>query len=276
MLNSTRTLDNTGESTLPPSQEQDPSRSPLDYSLTGKTALVTGAAGIMGKAVVKALAELDLTVILVDLSKPRLEELAAQYGKMAHPLVLDISSPREVESGILKLEREVGSVDILVNCAGILSKNKSQTTEAEEWQRVVDINLNGMFYLCKAVIPGMKKKGWGRIVNVSSLAAKSGGITAGTAYSASKGGVNALTFSLAAETAPFGITVNGIAPAYVKTPMITEQLTEEERQGVLKKIPVGRFCEPEEFAHVVLFLISPLAGFITGEIIDLNGGLWFD
>jgi 3-oxoacyl-[acyl-carrier protein] reductase len=108
------------------------------------------------------------------------------------------------------------------------------------------------------------------------LAAKTGGITAGTAYSTSKGALIALTFSFAAETASYGITVNGIAPAYIKTPMVTEQLTEEQRQGLLKKIPVGRFCEPEECAYVVKFLVSPLAGFITGEIIDQNGGLMFD
>jgi len=121
----------------------------------------------------------------------------------------------------------------------------------------------------------MKARRWGRIVNVSSLAAQTGGITAGTAYAASKGGVLSLTFSLAAETAPFGITVNAVAPAYVKTPMIMEQLSEAERQAVLSKIPVGRFCEPEEFAHVVRFLVSPLAGFITGEVVNLNGGLYF-
>ena len=122
----------------------------------------------------------------------------------------------------------------------------------------------------------MKKRGWGRIINTSSVAAKSGGITAGTAYSTSKGAVIALTFSLALELASYGITVNGIAPAYVKTPMVTEQLTEKQRQELLKKIPVGRFCEAEEFAHVVTFLADDKAGFITGEIIDQNGGLHFD
>ena len=122
----------------------------------------------------------------------------------------------------------------------------------------------------------MKERKWGRIINVCSFAAKSGGITAGTAYSVSKSAMIGLTFSLAAETTATGITVNGIAPAYVKTPMVTEQLSEEERQAVIAKIPVGRYCEPEEFAHVVRFLASPLSGFITGEIIDQNGGLQFD
>jgi 3-oxoacyl-[acyl-carrier protein] reductase len=122
----------------------------------------------------------------------------------------------------------------------------------------------------------MKGRRWGRIVNTCSLAAKTGGLTAGTAYVASKGALTSLTFSLARELAPHGVTVNGISPAYVNTPMVTEGLTEAQRQALLAQIPVGRFCEPEEFAHVVRFLVSPLAGFITGEIIDLNGGLVMD
>jgi 3-oxoacyl-[acyl-carrier protein] reductase len=111
---------------------------------------------------------------------------------------------------------------------------------------------------------------------MSSLAAKTGGITAGTAYSTSKGAVISFTFSLAAELARFGVTVNGIAPAYVRTPMVTEQLSEAQRAEVIAKIPVGRFCEPEEIAHVVVFLVDDKAGFITGEVIDQNGGLHFD
>ncbi len=247
-----------------------------EIDLKEKTALVTGAAGTMGRAAAEALHGLGMTVILADIAEKPIAETAETLGDRAVPEVLDIGDPAAVESAAGRLTETYGSVDVLVNNAGILSNNKSQTTPPEEWRRVVEINLGGMFYMSRALIPGMKEKGWGRIVNVSSLAAKTGGITAGTAYSASKGGVISLTFSLAAETAPYGITVNAVAPAYVKTPMITEQLSEEERRQVLRKIPVGRFCEPEEFAHVVLFLISPLSGFITGEVIDLNGGLHFD
>jgi 3-oxoacyl-[acyl-carrier protein] reductase len=122
----------------------------------------------------------------------------------------------------------------------------------------------------------MKSDRWGRIINVCSMAMKTGGITAGTAYTSSKGALASLTFSLARETASHGVTVNGIAPAYIKTPMVTEQLTEEQRRALLDQIPVGRFCEAEEVAHVVRFLVSPLSGFITGEIIDINGGLHMD
>ena len=248
----------------------------MSSSTSGKVALISGAAGVMGRAVVEAMLEDGIRVIMVDLAQQRLQEMAERYGKAAIPLVLDITDPQTVSSRVARLEQETGGVDILVNNAGILSNNKSETTEPEEWRRVLQVNLDGMFYLCRAVIPQMKRKRWGRIVNVSSLAAKTGGITAGTAYSVSKGGVTSLTFSLAAETAAFGITVNAIAPAYVRTPMITEQLTEEQRRGLLAKIPVGRFCEPEEFAHAVRFLVSPLSGFITGELLDMNGGLLFD
>jgi len=248
----------------------------MPNSIEGKTALVTGAAGVMGLAVARALLAEGASVILVDLNEGRLRALGRELGPRAVPAVFDVTDPAAIQRELSRLETAGSTVDILVNNAGILSNNKSQATTTEEWRRVVEINLGGMFYLSRAVIPGMKARRWGRIVNVSSLAAQTGGLTAGTAYAASKGGVISLTRSLAAETAAFGITANAIAPAYVKTPMITEQLTEEQRQGILSKIPVGRFCEPEEFAHVVLFLASPLAGFITGDLINLNGGLYFN
>ena len=187
-------------------------------------------------------------------------------------IVCDITDPEAVRQAI----REIGRVDILVNNAGILSNNKSEATSPEEWHKVLAANLDGAFYLAREVIPGMKARGWGRIVNTCSLAAKTGGLTAGTAYATSKGALTSLTFSLARELASYGVTVNGISPAYVRTPMVTEQLTEAQRQSVLAQIPVGRFCEPEEFAHVVHFLVAPLSGFITGEIVDLNGGVIMD
>lgn len=219
---------------------------------------MTGAAGTMGRAVVSFLREDGLNVVGLDLK-----------GDCVH---CDISDPDSVQEAI----KQVGEVDVLVNNAGILSNNKSEATTPEEWRKVLAANLDGAFYLSRAVIPGMKKRRWGRIVNTCSLAAKTGGLTAGTAYAASKGALTSLTFSLARELAPYGVTVNGISPAYVKTPMVTEQLTEAQRQALIAQIPVGRFCEPEEFAHVVRFLVSPLAGFITGEIVDLNGGLVMD
>jgi 3-oxoacyl-[acyl-carrier protein] reductase len=234
----------------------------LKPELKGKAAVVTGAAGTMGRAVVEVLLEEGLNVFALDLQK----------SGLGNSRICDITDPAAVKAAIAS----IGAVDILVNNAGILSNNKSEATSPEEWHKVLAANLDGAFYLAREVIPGMKARRWGRIVNTCSLAAKSGGLTAGTAYSTSKGALTSLTFSLARELAPFGVTVNGISPAYVRTPMVTEQLTEAQRQALLAQIPVGRFCEPEEFAHVVRFLVSPLSGFITGEIIDLNGGLHMD
>jgi 3-oxoacyl-[acyl-carrier protein] reductase len=248
----------------------------MTVSLQGRVALVTGAAGTMGLATVRALLADGLRVAMVDVSGDRLAQAARDLGQGALASPCDVSDPASVEAAFSKIERALGPVDVLVNNAGILSNAKAADTSPEEWRRVLAVNLDGAFYLSRAALPGMKARGWGRIVNVCSLAMKSGGLTAGTAYTTSKGALQALTFSLARESAKFGVTVNGVAPAYVKTPMVTEQLTEAQRQALIAQIPVGRFCEPEEFAHCVRFLVSPMSGFITGEILDLNGGLVFD
>jgi 3-oxoacyl-[acyl-carrier protein] reductase len=244
--------------------------------LDGKVALVTGAAGTMGLATVKFLLEDGCRVAMVDVNAAANEARAGELGGAASPFAFDIADPAAVRAGHARIVAALGPVDILVNNAGVLSNNKVEATADDEWRRVLAANLDGAFYLARAVVPDMKRRRWGRIINTCSLAAKTGGLTAGTAYSTSKGALTTLTFSLARELAGFGVTVNGISPAYVKTPMVTEQLTEAQRQALLAQVPVGRFCEPEEFAHVVRFLAHPLAGFITGEIVDVNGGLHMD
>jgi 3-oxoacyl-[acyl-carrier protein] reductase len=244
--------------------------------LEGKVALVTGAAGTMGLAAVKFLLEDGCRVAMVDVNAAANEARAAEMDGVAVPVSFDIGDPAAVRAGHARIVAALGPVDVLVNNAGILSNNKVEATTDDEWRRVLAANLDGAFYLARAAVPEMKRRRWGRIINTCSLAAKTGGLTAGTAYSTSKGALTTLTFSLARELAGFGVTVNGISPAYVKTPMVTEQLTEAQREALLAQVPVGRFCEPEEFAHVVRFLAHPLAGFITGEIVDANGGLHMD
>jgi 3-oxoacyl-[acyl-carrier protein] reductase len=245
-------------------------------SLDDKLSLVTGAAGVVGRAVTEALAADGLRVLMVDLDAGRLSEVAREIGERAIPLALDVSDPAAVAETADQVVRSHGPVEVLVNNAGLLSNNKSAETTPEEWRRLMAVNLDGAFYMSRAFLPAMREGGWGRIVNVCSLAMKTGGLTAGTAYTASKGGLAALTLSLAREAAADGVTVNGVAPAYVRTPMVTEQLSEDQRRLLLAQIPVGRFCEAEEVAHLVRFLVAPLSGFITGEIVDINGGLHLD
>ena len=243
-------------------------------SLKGKVCLVTGAAGVVGEAISRRFAAMGCRLVLVDVQARRLAELAGEIGGTA--LSMDISDEAAIAEGLASLDTELRQIDILVNNAGILSNNKAAATLVQEWHQVLAVNLDGAFYLARACLPGMRAKGWGRIVNICSLAMKTGGLTAGTAYTTSKAALGGLTFSLARETARDGVTVNGIAPAYVLTPMVTEQLTQDQRDQLLAAIPVGRFCEASEVAHVAAFLASPESGFITGEIIDINGGLHFD
>jgi 3-oxoacyl-[acyl-carrier protein] reductase len=245
-------------------------------SLMDKVAVVTGAGGTMGRAVVETLLAQGCRVAMVDVKREALDSQHARFGERVMPLVCDIRAPADVQRAHEAVWAAWGPVSILVNNAGVLSNHKLEATTVPEWRQVLAVNLDGAMFWSQCVVPGMKAAGWGRIVNVGSLASKTGGITAGTAYSVSKGALAALTFTLARELASHGVTANAIAPAYVNTPMVTEQLSEAQRQALLKQVPVGRFCEPEEFAHVVSFLVSPMSGFITGEVIDLNGGLHMD
>lgn len=249
---------------------------PLNDDLEGRVALVTGACGGIGRAICERLATDGIRLVLVDIDTDSAVDLASALDVDTCIVTLDVSDPDAVTREYERVCEEFSPADILVNCAGILSNNKLMATKPEEWRRVMAVNLDSAFYWSQAVMPSMKGNGFGRIINIASFAWKAGGLTAGTAYTASKGGMVSLTFSIALEFASMGITVNGIAPCYVMTPMVSEQLTQEQRDATLDLLPVKRFCRPEEVAHAVRFLASPLSGFITGEIIDMNGGLQFD
>jgi 3-oxoacyl-[acyl-carrier protein] reductase len=247
-----------------------------DHGKKSRLALVTGAGGALGSAIARALVAEGHRVVLADYDGSALAAISEELGSQAFSIEFDVSKEQEVKRACETIRSKWGVVDVLVNNAGVLSNNKLADTSLEEWHRILAVNLDGAYLLCRECVPAMREQRWGRVVNMGSLAAKTGGISAGTAYSTSKGALGALTFSLAREFAPYGITVNAIAPAYVRTKMVTEQLTESQRQQLLTAIPVGRFCEPEEVASAVVFLSSSLSGFITGEILDMNGGLHLD
>jgi 3-oxoacyl-[acyl-carrier protein] reductase len=244
--------------------------------LAGKTAVVTGAAGTLGLATVRALLEDGAQVALVDIDAMRLDSLIRFLRGTVVAIPADVSDSAAVREAHKKIENLMGAVDILVNGAAVSSAEKVESTQDAEWRRVLAVNLDGAFHWSRAVLPAMKRRGWGRIVNVVSIAAKTGDPGAGISFATSKGALASLTFALAREGAAQGVTVNAVAPAFVKAAAVTEELNEAQRRQILSQIPVGRFCEPEEFAHAVRFLASPLAGFITGEILDVNGGLHMD
>lgn len=244
--------------------------------LSGKVAVVTGAGGAIGAAIVAMLVRQGADVAALDIDAKAIAGVAKFSGGTVIPVQVDLGDAERITEAVATIHEQLGAPAILVNNAGILSNNKIAATDLSEWRRVQAVNVEAALLLTAATLPSMRAARWGRIVNMASFAAKSGGLTAGTAYSVSKAAMIGLTFATARETAGDGITVNAIAPAYVMSPMVSEQLTQEQRAAQLAQIPVGRFCEPEEVAHAVEFLCSQLAGFITGEVIDMNGGLHFD
>lgn len=256
---------------MKPEQKRDPMP-----KIEDRLAVVTGAAGTMGQAITRQLVADGHRVAAVDIATQAVAELAETTPGRVVPVTLDLADPDAIDREWAVLTGAHGPVHILVNNAGILSKHKAEQTSPEEWHRVLAVNLSGPFFLSRLALKDMRAAGWGRIVNICSLSMKTGGLTAGTAYTVSKGGLGTLTFSLAREAAAQGITVNGIAPGYVLTPMVTEQLSDEERRAQLSNIPVGQFCTAEEVAHCVSYLASVNAGHITGEIIDMNGGMLMD
>jgi 3-oxoacyl-[acyl-carrier protein] reductase len=258
------------------SEQQSDWKYSMAPALSGKTALVTGAAGAIGSAICRRLADEGARLVIADLATSPMEPLAETLGADCRVWRVDLRETADTMIAARDLADEVQGIDILVNNAGVLSNNKLAQTDLDEWRSVNAVNLDAAFALTKCFLPHMRQEHWGRIINMSSYAAKSGGLTAGTAYSVSKAAMIGLTFSTAREVASEGVTVNAIAPAYVVSPMTSELLTAEQRQHQLAALPVGRFCTPEEVAHTVAFLASPLAGFITGEVIDMNGGLQFD
>lgn len=244
--------------------------------LEGRLALVTGAAGSIGSAIVNELCDAGAKVVALDLDFSNFKGFSECAEANTERYKLDLSDLDGVYAFCEEYLKANRGIDILINNAGILTNNKLQDTTIEELHHVSKINMDSAFIITQKFIPHMQKNGWGRVINVSSFAWKAGGKTAGTSYCVSKAAMIGFTFTVAREVAQCGVTVNAIAPAYVMSPMVSAQLSEEQRHQQLLEIPVGRFCTADEVAHTIMFLASPRAGFITGEVVDMNGGMQFD
>ncbi|MCC6864315.1 MAG: 3-oxoacyl-[acyl-carrier-protein] reductase [Rhodobacteraceae bacterium] len=241
------------------------------FDLTGKTALVTGASGGIGAEIARVLHAAGATVGLSGTRVDLLEALAAELGLRAHVLVCNLSVLEEVESLVKRATEVMGSVDVLVNNAGITRDGLLMRMSDEDWQLVIDVNLTSTFRLCRDAIRGMMKARWGRIVNISSVVGTTGN-GGQVNYAASKAGMVGLSKSLAAEVASRSITVNCVAPGFITTAM-TDKLNEQQKAGILAAVPAGRMGEPAEIAAAVLYLASPEAGYVTGATLHVNGGM---
>ncbi len=244
--------------------------------LSGKTALVTGSTRGIGKATALKLAEAGATVIVTGRNEDRAREIAkdikTRTGSDTFAVELDLGSRESIEKAMGRIAEEVGTVDILVNNAGMNRDALFLRMKYEDWDEIIRVNLTGTFLVTQLALKGMLRKRWGRIVNVSSVVAFIGNVGQAN-YSTAKAGLVGFTKTLAKELATRNITVNAVAPGFIETDM-TENLPDDIKEGFLSQIPMNRFGKPEDVANVILFLASDLSGYITGEVIHVNGGLF--
>jgi 3-oxoacyl-[acyl-carrier protein] reductase len=241
------------------------------FELTGQTAIVTGSATGIGEAIARRLSAAGAAVACADLDQEGAAAVAQSLGGGAFPLRFDITNLDSVKAGIAEVVERRGQIDILVNNAGIAGRAAPIVEQTDDdWHRTIAVNLTGVFYTCRAVVPHMRTRKYGRIVNVASIAGKEGNPNM-VAYSASKAGVIAFTKSLGKELATENICVNAVAPAVVRT-RILDQLTQAQIDYMTEKIPMRRTGKPEEIAAVVHFLCSPDCSFVTAQCYDASGG----
>jgi len=242
-----------------------------DLDFKGRYAVVTGGATGLGYAIAARLIASGGSVTLWDRDAAALQRAAGQLGEAARAVEVDVASHDSVQQAVQATRRIAPRIDALVNSAGITGPNaKVWDYPVDAWRQVLDVNLNGLFHCCREVVPVMRDAGYGRIVNIASVAGKDGNPNA-SAYSASKAAVIALTKSLGKELADTGVRVNCVTPAAVKT-AIFDQMSEQHIQFMLSKIPMGRFGTPDEVAAMVAWLCTEECSFSTGAVFDLSGG----
>jgi len=239
--------------------------------LEGRVAVVTGGAQGLGFAIAQRLVRSGAKVSLWDMNAELLASARAELGDAASTILVDITDYQSVAAATAQVEQALGSLDILVNSAGVAGRNAPlDEYDLEEWHRVINIDLNGAFYVNRAVLPGMKARNYGRIVNIASIAAKEGNPNA-SAYAAAKAGVVGMTKAVGKECAQYNIAINAITPATAKT-RILDELKPEFIDYMLSRIPRGRFLEVEEAANMVAWLVSAENSFTTASVFDLSGG----
>ena len=241
-----------------------------------RVAIVTGAARGLGRSAALTLAGRGIIPIIVDINDIAAEDTVAairKIGVRSEYLHTDVSDIKQIRATVDAVADKFGSVDILVNNAGILSTSSIEELDEADWDLTMSINVKSAIFASQAALKYMKSAGWGRIINISSMAGRMGGISAGCAYSASKSAIIGLTMSIARQVAAEGITVNAIAPGPAKTEMVAG-FTEEEFERLEKTFLMGRMVSPEAIGETIAFLASDGAEFITGAVIDVNGGMF--
>jgi len=241
------------------------------FDLTGKTALVTGASGGIGGAIARALHGQGAVVALSGTRVEPLEALAAELGERAHVTPCNLADAAAVEALPKQATEAMGGLDILVNNAGVTRDNLFMRMSDEEWEQVINVNLTATFRLSRAVLRGMMKKRWGRIIGITSIVGVTGNPGQGN-YAAAKAGMIGMSKSLAAEVGSRGITVNCIAPGFITTAM-TDKLNDEQKAKLLGAIPAGRMGTSDEIASAAVYLASDEAAYVTGQTIHVNGGM---
>jgi 3-oxoacyl-[acyl-carrier protein] reductase len=244
----------------------------MQIDLSGQTALITGGAGGIGRACALTLAQAGARIAVADINLPGAQETVAASGGVA--LRCDLADPADAVRMAREASDALDGIDILINNAGIITYCAGiQAVSVEAWDRLLDVNLRAPYLLSRELIRSMKARRRGRIVNFSSMAARSGSIDAGLHYACSKAGLIGLTRTLAKEGGPYGITVNALAPGIIASEPVKRQVGDRE-QEYTQRIPLRRLGEPQDVANAVLFLVSPLASYITGVVLDINGGMY--